>query len=337
LQQVEKEWSQSRVMTGLASGEGLIWAVRDPIMERSPIKEKGRIIGYEDNESDPGVADKRLLVVEPEFSRALRVMERESNTLSAILREGFDSGDLNTLVKKQPAKATGAHLALIGHVTKDELRRELNDTSAVNGFANRILWVCARRSKLLPDGGDLASVDFRPIIERLQAAARFARTVGEMHRDEEARAIWHAVYESLSEGKPGMFGAITSRADCLVVRLSLVYALLDQSPVIKAPHLKAALAVWRYCEDSARFIFGDSLGDPVADEILRSLRSRSDGMTRTDIRDLFQRNKKSEEVSRALGALQEHGLARVALDYEQEDQRRPTERWFAITVTEVRH
>jgi hypothetical protein len=340
LRQVDQEWSQTRVVTGLASGEGLIWAVRDPITERSSIKEKGRIVGYEDNESDPGVADKRLLVVEPEFSRALRVMERESNTLSAILREGFDSGDLNTLTKNKPAKATGAHISLIGHVTREELRRELTDTSAANGFANRILWVCARRSKLLPDGGDLDSVDFSQIIERLQAAANFARSVGEMHRDEEARAIWHAVYESLSEGRPGMFGAITSRADCLGVRLSMIYALLDQSPVIKAAHLKAALAVWRYCEDSARFIFGDSLGEPVADEILRDLRGRSGGMTRTEIRDLFQRNKPSEEVSRALGALQEHGLARVTFDYEQEDQRRPTERWYAITVqplTEVRH
>jgi DNA-binding transcriptional ArsR family regulator len=277
-----------------------------------------------------------LQIVEPEFSRVLRVMERESNTLSAIVRESFDSGDLNTLTKKQPAKATGAHISLIGHITRDELRRELTDTSAANGLANRMLWLCCRRSKLLPDGGDLDSVDFSQIIARLEAAAKYARRVGEMHRDKEARAIWHAVYESLSEGKPGLFGAITSRADCLAVRLSMIYALLDQSPIIKAAHLKAALAVWRYCEDSARFVFGDALGDETADEILRQLRSRPDGMTRTEIRDLFQRNRSAAEIGRALGVLQEHGLARMTLDYEQEDNIRQTERWRAITVSEAK-
>jgi DNA-binding transcriptional ArsR family regulator len=179
-------------------------------------------------------------------------------------------------------------------------------------------------------------VDFSRIIERLQAAAKYARTVGEMHRDEEARAIWHAVYGDLSEGKPGMFGAITSRADCLVVRLSMMYALLDQSPIIKTAHLNAALAVWRYCEDSARFVFGDALGDETADEILRQLRSRPDGMTRTELRDFFNRNKTAAEISRALGVLQEHGLARVERKCESEDGFNLTERWFAITVSEAK-
>jgi hypothetical protein len=70
---------------------------------------------------------------------------------------------------------------------------------------------------------------------------------------------WRAAYGELSEGKPGMLGAITSRLDVLAVRLSLVCALLDRSLLIKAVHLNAALAVIKYCEASARFIFGDSL------------------------------------------------------------------------------
>ena len=54
-------------------------------------------------------------------------------------------------------------------------------------------------------------------------------------------------------------------------------------------HLRAALACWAYAERSARFIFGDTLGDPVADEILRALRQQPAGMTRNEIRDLFDR------------------------------------------------
>jgi hypothetical protein len=44
------------------------------------------------------------------------------------------------------------------------------------------------------------------------------------------------------------------------MRLSALYALLDKSAVVKADHLKAALALWEYCEASARFIFGEALG-----------------------------------------------------------------------------
>ena len=68
-----------------------------------------------------------------------------------------------------------------------------------------------------------------------------------------------------------------------------------------AGHLLAALAVWDYCEASARFIFGDALGDPVADEILRALRQAGEeGMTRTAIREnLFQRNMPARRIQRA--------------------------------------
>jgi hypothetical protein len=56
------------------------------------------------------------------------------------------------------------------------------------------------------------------------------------------------------------------------------------------PHLRAALAAWEYCEASAAHIFGNSLGDPIADEIERALKQQfSEGMTRTAIRDLFKR------------------------------------------------
>jgi hypothetical protein len=57
-----------------------------------------------------------------------------------------------------------------------------------------------------------------------------------------------------------------------VLRLSLLYALLDRSPAITAAHLTAALAVWDYGEASARYVFGDATGDPVADRILAGLR-----------------------------------------------------------------
>jgi hypothetical protein len=110
--------------------------------------------------------------------------------------------------------------------------------------------------------------------------------------------------------------------------LSLNYALLDKAAEIRIEHLRAALAVWRYCEDSARFIWGDSLGDPTADELLRALRvAGADGLTRWDITNHFSRHKSAEELDRALGVLNERGLVRLA---KEDSGGKPTTRYWSV-------
>ena len=228
--------------------------------------------------------------------------------------------------KNSPARATGAHISIIGHITRDELLRELNATEGTNGFANRFLWCCVRRSKYLPLGGQLEGRIFSRFVARLQASLAFARKAGEMRFSPVAERLWCRVYPKLSAEVLGLFGAVTSRAEPQVLRLALVYALLDRSTVIKKQHLKAALAVWRYCERSARYIFGDSPGNVVADKILRGLRAARKGLTRNDIREIFSHNRSESEISNALGILEEHGLARCV---REETGGRPSERWFA--------
>lgn len=303
-------WKDFCKQTGLSSGEGLIHAVRDPM---GP---------------DTGAIDKRLLVVESEFASTLRVMGRDGNTLSPVLRLAWDSGNLQILTRQSPATATGAHVSVIAHITKDELRRELTRTNAGNGFGNRFLWGAVRRSKALPDGGRVPGADHDPLEEKLRGAVEYARSLGEheLRRDAEARELWHSVYAELSEGKPGLFGAVTSRAEAQVMRLACLYALLDRSPEIRREHLMAALAVWKYCAASARFIFGDALGDPLADALLHLLRSTADGMTRTELSHALGRNRSAAEIGRALTVLAEHGWAKPKSEMTSG---RPAERWFA--------
>ena len=331
LAEIEPVWGETRIMGGLASGEGLIWSVRDEIRGRKPVHQNGRLVGHKDVILDAGVRDKRLLVVEPEFARVLQVAERESNTLSAVIRQAWDSGSLRIMTKNQAASATGAHISIIGHITKDELKRSLTSTAVANGFANRILWTCARRSKVLPEGGAIDTVNFEPVISKLRQAVEFAQRTGEIRRGTKARALWCEVYPELSEGKPGLLGSVTSRAEAQAMRLACIYAILDCSPFIRIEHLRAALAVWQYCEDSARFIFGDALGDSTADEILRALRQHPEGMTRDDMRQHFSRNRASAEIGGALDVLQEYGLARMVIEKIEGKAGRPSERWFACS------
>jgi hypothetical protein len=139
-------WGEDRVSNGLSSGEGLIYAVRDRILDTD--KNGDPIV------VDEGVDDKRLLVLESELASVLKVMGREGNTLSPVVRQAWDGGKLQTLTKNSPTKATDPHVSLIGHMTTEELRRYLSKTEAANGFANRFLFILVRRSKVLPFGGD---------------------------------------------------------------------------------------------------------------------------------------------------------------------------------------
>ncbi len=322
----DEVWATNRVKGGLSSGEGLIWNVRDPIYKQEPIKDKGLHTGeYQEICVDPGVEDKRLLAQEAEFAALLHMPDRSGNTLSPIIRKAWESGNLESLTKNSPAKATNAHISIVGHIVKDEVRRYLSRTEAGNGFGNRFLWVCATRSKFLPEGGRTDQLNFAPLIHRLKVAIETARATGELRRDEGAREIWRTVYPKLSEGVPGMLGAVTSRAEAQVMRLACLYALLDGATEIKALHLRAALAVWEYCKASARFIFGDTLGDPIGDDILTALRNNLDGLTRTEISQLLHGNRNRQQIGRALGVLLEYGLARMI---SEETGGRKAERWF---------
>jgi hypothetical protein len=138
--------------------------------------------------------------------------------------------------------------------------------------------------------------------------------------------MWHEVYPQLSRERGGLFGSLTSRAEAHVLRLSCIYALLDHSTEIQKPHLEAALALWKYCEDSAAFIFGNALSNSLSDQVLKALRCTPDGLTRSDLRDLFNRHRSSEEIGMALQLLEERGSAECQME---DSGGRPIERWFS--------
>lgn len=327
LQGADPDWYRHNRASGLSSGEGLINAVRDPIEREEKVKGKDGTTAYETVVVDKGVEDKRLLVVEEEFASVLKNAERNGNNLTAILREAWDGKDLRVLTRNSPLVATGPHISVIGHITETELRRYLTETESANGYANRFVWVCVHRSKVLPEGGRLPDEVRGVLVARLREALAFAQHLDEpLERDGEARALWAEVYPELSEGHIGLFGAVTARAEVQVLRLSLLYALLDQSRIVRAEHLLAALALWEYCEASVRYLFGDATGDPLADRILTALRAEGP-MTRTDIIEkLFKRHAKADAIDGALGTLLQ---ARMIVTYQQETAGRPAT-WYAV-------
>jgi hypothetical protein len=321
---VDEEWVRNCIVSGLSSGEGLIWAVRDPIEQVKPQRDGGRAAVV-----DPGVEDKRVLVVESEFASVLRMQGREGNTLSPLLRQAWDDGNLRSITKHSPARATGAHVSIIGHVTGEELQRCMGNIEMFNGYANRFLWVLSRRSKFLPEGGRAHEENMTSLVRALSQALGCARRASQVVRGDDARALWRSIYRDLTTRPSGLFGSLTARAAPQVVRLSLLYALLDGAREIGGAHLESALALWKYSEDSVRYLFGEQTGDQLADEILRALRSAGPaGLTGTEINRLFHGHRRREEIERALSSLAEAGLA---ISRDEETGGRPARRWFSLS------
>jgi hypothetical protein len=276
--------------------------------------------------SDEGVSEKRAFVVESEFARVLKVSQREGNTLSQVIRDAWDK-DFLQIKTKQAVAASNAHISIVGHITKEELLRTLADSDLTNGFANRFVWVCSRRSKYLPSGGNLSDLDINVVVTKIHRAVEFAKTAGEIKRDAAADEKWCEVYRRLSDGHAGLLGSVTSRATAQVLRIACLYSLLDCSKVIRLEHLTAALALWQYCEDSARYIFGAQTGNKIADEIFTELNQRKDGMSKNDIREHFQQNRSAAEINRALELLLD--LGRID-SYKEKATTRPKEIFIVL-------
>ncbi len=309
LSEVDQSWLTQRVTNALLNADGLIHALRD------------------------GVSDRRLLVLAEEFASLLQMLGRYNGHLSPLLRCAWDSGHLRTLDRHHPLQANGTHITLIGHITQHELAPLIRRNESHNGFAKRCLWACVRRSQCLPQGGSLTSADLSPIAQELRRSLEWAAGAAEhpfecSHR---AQELWNDRYPTLSESRPGLHGAVTSRAEAQVLRLSALYAALDSSSVIEQLHLEAALAVWDYCSAAAGLFFDPAAEDEIAAAIRRALDANPDGLSRDQIRKLFHGHISSERIDAALHHLASLG---AATHCTQHGRGRATTMWEAATPEE---
>jgi hypothetical protein len=255
---------------GYRLGKGLISAVRD---QKQTLR---RLFGGVRGQTLAGNQGNRVC------PPAEGVWRDKGNTLSPLIRRAWDGDKLSTLTRNSPLTATGAHISIIGHITKEELGRELDECDVWNGFANRFLWPEVERSRLLPEGGQIDPEVLKGFALRLQQSLARGRGVAQMTRDPEAREHWHSVYAELSAELPGMLGVVTNRSEAQVLRISMILALSDGSEVIRLAHQLAALAFWDYCFASARRLFGHRLSDSKAQKILEELRGAPSGDPQAD-------------------------------------------------------
>jgi hypothetical protein len=156
-----------------------------------------------------------------------------------------------------------------------------------------------------------------------------------IERDADAQDEWgrndkpyRGMYYELSRPRTGIWGAVTARAAQQVMRLSLIIAVINGKREIRIEHQRAAYAIWRYCNDSAKYIFGDAIDDPLAAKIMEALRKAGPGgLTRSQVLGIFHGHKSAPDVQVALAKLAEAGLAKCT---RAETGGRPVERWYEL-------
>lgn len=321
------EFFATRVIGGLSSGEGLIAALQD----------KGRMLdgtpqtAPDPHDPHPDVAesllygnnpfvshnDTRALVVEPEYAKVLRVARREGSSLSAVLRDAWDGETLQVLTRGDPLKAETASVAMLGHVTAEELRAELRNGEAVNGYGNRFLYVHTARSRILAFPQPLPADVAQGLATRLATAMAAAQRAGETPLSSAAREVWAGMYEQMESAPDGssMYHHLVVRGPAHTMRLALVYALLDRSAYIEPAHLVAAKALWDFADATAAWVWGNVLGDPRAEELLAALKAAGpEGIVGRDLHALFGRNIDAVTLGTIKALLIERDLAHEATE-----------------------
>jgi hypothetical protein len=275
---------------------------------------------------EPG--DKRLMIQDEEFASGLACTKREGNTLSMGLRCFWDSGDYAPLTKNNPVRVKNAHICIVTHITMQELAVALADVQAFNGFGNRFLWICARRSKLVALPSRMPVEEIAPLQNELWRLVAHAQQCGLVSMSAGAKEQWASMYAELSKEHSGLAGSIINRAEAQTMRLALVYCLLDGQNTIQERHLDAALAFWRYAQESALYIFGDRGANPLEDRILLALK---DGPLKgADLYALFSRNISKEQLQPVLQQME--ARQRISISHIRPGRGRPT---VLITLREI--
>ena len=173
---------------------------------------------------------------------------------------------------------------------------------AVNGLANRFLFLLTDRVRLCPVPARVDASTLDSLAKRVLDALGAAKQVTELRLTRGAEADWHRVYPLLSGEVPGLVGAVLGRAEPHVLRLGGIYALLAEAQEIDVEHLESALAFWDVVDASAREIFRDRTGNALADRLRDSILP-GEALAMDEVHDRLGRHAPAARLQRALGLL----------------------------------
>jgi Protein of unknown function (DUF3987) len=282
----DKDFVGSNIRSGLSTGEGLADVFASDTVEQKGKPARARLLPE---------GDIRLLAYETEWSSIMARMKRENNTLSAMLRQAWEGGDLSTLnVDARVAKES--HLGILAHITPEEFKAKVSAADMAGGTYNRFLPIAVAQSKFLPKAEKadplLTEQLGASLADRLGHAGRL-RAVG---FTDAGSLAWERLYYQFSayHKEEVRVRQFVSRAAPYCLRIAAIYAALDRTDKISPAHLAAAVALVRYSIESARAVLYGNDDARLVDWIAAAGPA---GKTRGDISDgYYRKNAKRDGI-----------------------------------------
>lgn len=302
------------------SAPGLIQLVTDGSVR--PAKKRRSTLGEESPAFEvvvPAVKDKRRLIVNEEMQAVLTAKGRRGATLGQLLKLAWDGKDLENNAKDQ-LRATSPHVGFLGHITPEDFREALRRDKAdrTNGFYNRFLLVTASHVRSLPFGGN--PPDCEALVQSVRSALLSlgpSDPLGTPHTlswGDDARGDWEAFYNACKSGHPFLSGldGFHDRLPPQVMRVAMIFAVIDHSATIRKHHLGAAKALCLHLLDESRSLLCQ--GSPsrrrntlLLNRIRDMMASKTDFFTKTDVWHQLGRHGNAAEVDLAISALLTNG------------------------------
>lgn len=269
---------------GLSTREGLIHLIHD---------------GYLDGKNEvPAVQDKRLYVIESEFSNVLHQTRREGNTLSPALRDLWDGGCLKPATKSSRVGVAEPHVCISAGITPSELRSLISNRELLNGFANRFIIIWAERTRVIPFPEPTHVDIIELLVTRIIDTVEFSE--GNQGANVQSKLMTLSpsakkLYADLYVGELGkqanneILNTLLERRAPVLLRIAMILAATDLTHEIQERHIHAATAWIRYWSDSVEYIFtasdnedGSIESSETAVKIMQYLTARVDA-SRTDL------------------------------------------------------
>ena len=266
------------------------------------------------NGSDP---DMRAWIVEEEAVNLL-ASGHGVNDISSVVRKMFDSGKLSKFHAKGQIVVEGVHFNVTGHITEEEFSERLPRASVFNGFLNRFMLIGTKnggfkrqRETIIPEQKiDKIVQPLQDIIAWVQARTyntgtfelKWATGV-----DDEYDDFRLDLEKRMDEATDRRFKAAAARGATHVMRLALMFAIIDREREIKSIHLHSAIGMWQHAEDTLRYLYQEA--DEHADEklLLEMLRIAGPHGMNTK-RRVALLGGRMDRLTRAEAALEAQGL-----------------------------
>jgi hypothetical protein len=322
---IDPVWSKSHARSGLLASQQYVDLVRDPIYEQIGPAENSR-----PKLLSPGSRYKSVFVLES-IGSLLGFNGRKGEDLQNNIGYSYMGLPVWKSTGSRIFCATDATITINSVALRKDLEILMLSKNRIAEIGQFFLWSCIPQSAPCQITISDIAVVVRKFSQLFRRAIDFAKQHRQIRISQDAEYSLSNIRSTYMHHRAGLYGLITDYAESHILRLALIFALLDQSPTISAQHLQAANAIWAYCDQSCQILFGTLSGCTLADKIELIIRnSGPSGISRTKLNNSLGRNFTRDQINYAIAYLESSELI---VTQRNPGKGRTEVRYFRITST----